>query len=129
MEIEHKIRDFCAAVAWLLVLALVYATLCPIDMRPQSGFSANWERFGAFAVTGALFGLAYPHYYLRIAFSMSLFIAALELAQNLTHTRHGTILDFLVKMVGAALGVGASVGLLGWLGQARGGLNARAKSS
>jgi hypothetical protein len=117
MGIENKIRNVCAVAAWLLTLALVFATLCPIDLRPQSGFPAGWERFGAFALTGLLFGSAYPHYYLRTAFSMAVFIAALEFAQNFTHTRHGAVLDFVVKAFGAAIGVGAAIGLLGWLEQ------------
>jgi hypothetical protein len=117
MEIENKIRNVCAVAAWSLTLALVYATLCPIDLRPQSGFPAGWERLGAFALTGVLFGFAYPHYYLRTTFFMAVFIAALEFAQNFTHTRHGAVLDFVVKAFGAAMGVGAAIGLLGWLEQ------------
>jgi hypothetical protein len=119
VKIEHEviIRNVCMLGAWSLTLALVYATLCPIDLRPQSGFPAGWERFGAFALTGVLFGFAYPHYYLRTAFFMAVFIAALEFAQNFTHSRHGAALDFVVKAFGAAMGVGAAIGLLGWLEQ------------
>ena len=58
---------------------------------------------------------AYPHYYLRTAVFMAVFIAALEFAQNFTHTRHGAVLDFVVKAFGAAMGVGAAIGLLVWL--------------
>lgn len=102
----------------MLALALVYATLCPIDLRPHSGFSAGLERFCALALTGALFGFAY-HHSLRTIFFLTLSIGALEFAQNFTLTRHGHFLDFATKAFGAAMGVVVAIGLNRLLLEAR----------
>ena len=47
--------------AWLSLL-LVVVTLGPIGLRPMSGLSVHIERFGAFAVVGVIFSLAYPRF-------------------------------------------------------------------
>jgi len=47
-------------VAWLLLAAIAYSTLSPIELRPVTGFSADLERFVAFAAVGAAFCLGYP---------------------------------------------------------------------
>ena len=54
--------------AWLLLAAIAFATLSPIGLRPDSGFSPNYERFAAFAAVGMMFVLAYPrHIWLVLA--------------------------------------------------------------
>ena len=49
--------------AWLLLAALVFVTVCPIEYRPHPpGFSVTLERLGAFALIGFLFAVGYPRH-------------------------------------------------------------------
>ena len=52
----HKL---VATAAWLSLAFIAFATLSPIGLRPQVG-GPGFEHLAAFAVTGLLFGLAYP---------------------------------------------------------------------
>jgi hypothetical protein len=89
-------------IAWLLIVALAVFTLSPIELRPVSGAPANLERFVAFVVTGAAFGLGYLILLIGIA-------GLLEAAQNYVPGRHGRLPDGLVKVSGALLGAAASM--------------------
>ena len=60
----------------------------------------NIERFGAFAIIGLLFGLAYPR---RLAVDPSFVVivaGVLEILQLMTPDRHGHIADACVKAAG-----------------------------
>eukprot|EP01133_Synstelium_polycarpum_P020244 gene20244-24271_t len=46
--------------AWLLFAAILFITVDPISLRPESGLPVNVERFAAFAVLGFVFAAAYP---------------------------------------------------------------------
>jgi VanZ family protein len=91
--------------AWGGLCLVAIASLAPIELRPDSGFSVSIERFGAFAAIGLAFALAYP----RHAW-LALFIAAgsallLEILQALAPSRHAHLIDALVKVTGGATGV------------------------
>ena len=47
-------------VAWVVLVALVLATLGPIGIRPSLGLPLKVERFLGFAIVAALFTWAYP---------------------------------------------------------------------
>jgi hypothetical protein len=97
----HKL---VATAAWLSLAFIVFATLSPIDLRPQVA-GVGLERFGAFAVTGVLFGLAYPR---RLAFVIVLVLCGactLELVQLITPDRHGRLPDLFVKLAGGSAGI------------------------
>jgi VanZ like family len=92
-------------VAWGGLFLVAIASLAPIDLRPESGFSVSIERFSSFLAIGLAFALAYP----RHAW-IALFIAAgsallLEVLQMLAPTRHAHLFDAMVKFVGGATGV------------------------
>jgi VanZ family protein len=93
-------------VAWLLLGFIVLATLAPISMRPISPFGANTERFAAFLLVSAAFACAYPRHVVRIGILVVLAAAGLELVQHFEPTRHGEVRDLLIKIAGAAIGLG-----------------------
>jgi hypothetical protein len=95
--------------AWLLVGAIVTFTLSPIELRPVTGVPANWERFAAFAATGALFCLGYPQHRLRVVWLVIGVAGLLEVLQHLAPGRHGQLPDGSVKAAGALLGAGLVV--------------------
>lgn len=94
-------------IAWTALVLIAIATLSPIDVRPELG-GAMMERFGAFALTGLLFGLAYPRRLPAVAVIVLGAAFLLETLQLLTPDRHGQVADALVKFSGGAIGIGIS---------------------
>ncbi len=100
----HKIITI---IAWAILAFIVFATLSPIGLR-QHFEDVSVERFGAFAIAGLLFGLAYPK---RLWMVLLLVVSAaflLEALQHLTPDRHGHVSDAIVKFVGGVVGVGSA---------------------
>jgi hypothetical protein len=102
-------KVFFRCAAWLLVLAIAVVTLAPIGLRPISGVPVSVERFAAFAVIGACFGLGYPKHRFAILLVVIGIIGTLELAQYLVPSRHGHFFDSVVKTAGALLGLAGSL--------------------
>jgi apolipoprotein N-acyltransferase len=101
-------RKIIIAVAWASLAFIVFATLSPIGLRPHLA-SVSLERFGAFALAGLLFGLAYPN---RFWLVLTIVLGAafvLESMQFLTPDRHGEVRDAMVKFVGGTFGVSLSL--------------------
>jgi len=97
-------------VTWLLVAAIVVATLGPIGFRPRTTMPVDVERALAYVALGLAFAMAYPrHIWWAVAFVI-LGAVGLEWLQNLSPDRHGRETDALVKVAGAAIGLGS-----GWL--------------
>jgi VanZ family protein len=92
------IRVLFQWVAWLLVLAIAAFT-------PVTGAPVDLERFAAFAVIGAAFGVGYPKHRLHILLLLVGLVGLLEVAQNFLPSRHGRLPDEMVKTSGALLGV------------------------
>lgn len=104
-------RKIVLAAAWASLVLIVYATLSPIGLRPHLGNGVGVERFGAFAVAGLLFGLAYPK---RLWLVLSIVLGTavlLEMLQYLTPDRHGRVVDALLKLAGGVVGAGLSLAL------------------
>ncbi|MFY9294945.1 MAG: VanZ family protein [Methylorubrum rhodinum] len=96
---------------WLLLAALVVATVVPIGLRPVTEAPVSPERFGAFALLEFLFALGYPRRRRRVLAVVILAAAGLEALQMVEVTRHGRMTDFLVKGMGGSLGVAMAMGL------------------
>lgn len=97
-----------AMLPWLVLGVIVFATLSPIGMRPHLGALVHVERFGAFALLGVLFALAYPR---RVGLVLLLVVAAavsLELLQTAASGRHARLSDLAVKVTGATAGVASA---------------------
>lgn len=100
---------FLLAAAWAALLAVAFATLSPIGIRPHIPVPANVERAFAFFVIGTLFALAYPK---RIWWALAIMLIGvfgLELLQELRPDRHARLGDAAAKATGALLGLS-----LGW---------------
>lgn len=106
-------RKTAIVLAWAVLALIVFATLSPIGLRPHIG-SVGVERFGAFAVVGLLFGLAYPRHFWVVLLLVVGTALLLEALQRLTPDRHGEIPDALVKFVGGVVGVGVSFAINCW---------------
>jgi VanZ family protein len=87
-----------------LLGAIAFASLSPINLRPQTGDDIA-ERVLAFVALGAAFGVGYPR---RLPFGVAVTLAAavgLEAAQLLTPDRHARLIDACEKLAGGLLGV------------------------
>lgn len=86
--------------------AVVFATLCPIRLRPHMA-SAGEERFAAYLVLGFLTGVAFRRRWLQATLTVVVFAVALELGQELIPGRHARTTDAVLKVLGGLLGVSA----------------------
>jgi hypothetical protein len=96
--------------AWLLLAAVAFVTLAPIGWRPETGASANIERFAAFAAIGLAFGLAYPRQLWLVAVVVLGTAVALEILQLVAVTRHAGLRDLIAKLAGGTSGI-----IAGWV--------------
>jgi VanZ family protein len=93
-----------AVAAWLLLAAIAFVTLSPIELRPDTGHVIS-ERVFAFIALGATFGAGYPR---RLPFGAAVTLAAaigLEAAQFLAPGRHPRLVDAGEKLAGGLVGV------------------------
>ena len=104
----------CRWIAWLLVAAIAFVTLSPIEARPVTEVPADLERFIPFVVLGAVFCLGYPKRRLAVLLLVVALAGSLEALQLLVPGRHGRIHDGVVKAVAAAIGVFVAELLMTW---------------
>lgn len=90
--------------AWLLLAFIIFATVCPIDLRPHDVLPVQVDRAFAFLLMSGAFVVAYPRHWLRVAVSCVLAAFLIEALQFLSATRHPEVLDATVKATGAAIG-------------------------
>ena len=84
---------------------LIFVTLSPINLRPISPLPTQLERAIALAIVGCAFALAYPK---RLAVVVVLVLGStllLELLQVLSPSRHGRVIDVVVKLAGGGFGI------------------------
>jgi VanZ family protein len=93
-----------ASLAVTVLAAIVFATLCPIGLRPHLG-GANEERFGAYFLLGVMAALAAPRRPAAAAIIVVLAAVGLEYAQQLAPSRHAHVADAAVKALGGIVGV------------------------
>lgn len=97
----HK---FVATAAWLSLAFIAYATLSPIGLRPHVG-GPGFEHLAAFAVTGLLFGLAYPRALVPVIVLVLCSACILEVLQLFVPGRHARVSDLVVKLAGGGIGI------------------------
>jgi VanZ family protein len=99
------IRTIARVCFWVTLLEVVFVTLSPGQLRPQTGLPPQIERFGAFLIAGGLLSAAYPHTRRYGGAALVGAAAALEVMQGFVPGRDARLLDFGAKAVGALAGV------------------------
>lgn len=92
-------------VAWVVLFALVVATLGPIGIRPSLGLPLKVERFMGFAIVAGLFTWAHPKRWIAILVLAGVLAVSLEALQLIVPTRDASPIDAIVKVAGAVTGV------------------------
>jgi VanZ family protein len=98
------ISKIAAVLAWLLLAAITFVTISPINLRPETGH-AFLERFLTFAALGATFGIGYRR---QMPFAAAVTIVAaigLEAVQLLAPGRHARVVDAAEKVAGGLVGL------------------------
>jgi VanZ family protein len=106
-------RKLVALAAWACLIFIIYATLSSAGARPEltrtePALVVFIERFGAYALLGLLFCLAYPG---RVALVCLLVFGGavlLELLQIFIPDRDARIFDAAEKLTGGAVGISAA---------------------
>ena len=94
---------------WICVAVILYLSLVPGTMRPQTGASSHFEHFMAYAGTGFIFAPARARLAsLGAAIALAWLSGAVEIAQLWIPGRTGEVAGFLWSSAGAWLGL--------WLG-------------
>ena len=96
--------------AWSFLLFVIYATLTSAGARPElTQDEPEWvvfvERFGAYAILGALFFLAYPRHVGLVCLFIIGGAVILELLQLLIPDRDARVIDAIEKMTGGVTGI------------------------
>jgi VanZ family protein len=104
--------------AWLLAVAVAFATLGPPRYRPHADLGQDGEHALAFILIGLAFGLAYPRHRLLTTIIAVVLTGALEVAQFWAPGRHARLEDFIVDALAACAGFMLAAGL-DWLGKRR----------
>jgi VanZ family protein len=91
--------------AWLMFVAIIFATAAPIRWRPRTHISVEIERSVAFGLMAMMFIFAYPDDRRVVAIFCILGAVGTELLQVISPTRHPRINDALFKAMGATVGL------------------------
>jgi VanZ family protein len=101
---------FARPLAWLLLGFIIFVTVSPIGLRPDTVTTVDVDRAAAYLFVGFAFALAYPKQWKTVAVLLIVGAVAIEYLQYLAPTRHPRLHDAGVKAMGAALGL-----LAGWV--------------
>jgi hypothetical protein len=99
------LQTILRVLAWSALVCIAVVTLSAIGLRPVVTANPLYERFAAFAILAALFGLAYPG---RTIFAIVIVVGSamsLEALQLATPDRHGHVIDFFQKASGGLVGI------------------------
>ena len=105
------IRSLARPIAWLLLAAVLFVTISPIELRPVTAEPADLERFAAFALIGFVFAIGYPQHWRLLACIIVGSAFMFEIAQLLAPSRHARVEDAVMKAVGGIGGIVAGVAL------------------
>ena len=100
--------------AWLLAVAVTFATLGPPQFRPHAEAVGHaGEHALAFVLVGLAFGVAYPRHRPIAAGASVILTGILELLQLFAPGRHARLEDFVVDALAALVGF-TIAGMIGW---------------
>ena len=104
------IFKFARPLAWLLLAFVIFVTVSPIGLRPETVTTVDTDRASAYVVLGLAFALAYPKQWKTVAALLVVGAVAIEYLQYFVPTRHARLHDAGIKAMGAGLGL-----LAGWV--------------
>jgi VanZ family protein len=107
------LRKFTAIAAWVCLIFIIYATLSSAGARPkltsdEPALVVFVERFGAYALLGSLFCLAYARHIALVCLFILGVAILLEILQLFIPDRDARIVDTLEKLAGGAAGISAT---------------------
>ena len=94
------------AIAWLYAGALVFLTLGPPSVRPETPMPHYLEHLAAFGLSGLLFSIGYRSRYVLVTLAGVCFTALLEALQIWVAGRHARWIDLAMDASGFCIGVG-----------------------
>ena len=92
-------------VAWAMLIGLMVVTIGPIEWRPISPLPVQVERATALALIGFVFALAYPRHIILVSIVVLGATALFEVLQLAEPSRHGRVIDAMVKLIGGGAGL------------------------
>jgi VanZ family protein len=98
--------------AWLCLAAIGVLSLVTPSLRPVTFLPHNFEHVAVFSLAGLAIGLGYPNRATQHMIGLTLFAAAIELAQFYAPGRHPRVSDFVVDALGACAGVALALMLI-----------------
>jgi VanZ family protein len=103
MTFPQKIAQIAG---WLAVVVIAILSLVPGNLRPDTGAPPKLEHAAAYLVAAGLLTYGYRKqcHPLVVALSLSIYSAALEIAQILVPGRHAGFFDFTASATGAVIG-------------------------
>jgi VanZ family protein len=102
---------FLRTIAWVLAVAVTFATLGPPQFRPHADLSQNGEHALAFILVGLAFGFAYRYNRLQTALLAVIMTGAIEILQFWAPGRHARLSDFVVDALAVCAGLAMAAGL------------------
>ena len=106
-------------VAWLLLVGIIAVTLVPADLRPTTPLPLKFERALAFVILAFVFIAAYPRRWPLVLALICVGAVVVEVAQYLVPTRDPSVVDAIVKVIGAVAGAAAARVMDPWLSRLR----------
>jgi VanZ family protein len=90
---------------WVCLAAIGALSLVAPSMRPVTFLPHSFEHVAIFLAAGLAIALGYPNRATQHAIALTLFAAAIELAQFYAPGRHPRVSDFVVDALGACAGI------------------------
>ncbi len=101
---------FLRAAAWLYAVVLMFLTLVPASVRPETAMPPYLEHLAAFGVWGFLLVAGYGNRGMLLIFYGGAYAAFLEFCQIWAPSRHARLIDLTTDASGIWIGV--AVGLI-----------------
>ena len=102
-------RRLFRILAWLCLATIGALSVVAPSMRPVTFLPHNFEHVAIFSLAGLAIGLGYPNRTAPHMVTLTLFAAAVELAQFYAAGRHPRFSDLVVDALGACAGVAAAL--------------------
>ena len=97
---------------WALAALIVFLSVVPPDLRPETPAPHALEHIAIFAALGFAAGIGYHRRPMAVAIALATFAAFVEVVQLFVPGRHARLSDFAIDALAAIIGL-IVAGLLG----------------